>query len=451
MFLGTIPKLLLEYLIGEIKRIKPKRIFLLFSGNFGVEKAISNICPDIEIISTDISLYSRAIGFGLINKKFQVEYRPELLEQFPFFKDKTTPIDYAVAVIFFLEVANNLEKNHHRYYRSLNNEAVNNTEMYYNQIKSKLLSFASTLGKLDFRGIDAIKLIEECGKGDFVFFDPPYWADGYDKMFEQLEKYFDFDTPEFTVIDEEKTLNSLALLHEKECIVYYRSIDELQLPNYKIVFKHNNKINSSLLTYSNYKESTISVSRKFQFPTEQPKYELFKFEDVITINSKIVLKEIERKHANHYRLLWVKKADATKGGIPYLIFIDGKVIGLIQVETSLGFKYHDDIARIFADPCVPTSRYKRLSKLILALCLTETFLKQYNEDTLWYNTGFKTAVFTNAHTSMKYRNLFKLTNRMPLNNGKYKYKLLYQNKKLFKDYKSALAYWLKKDGKILNA
>ena len=144
--------------------------------------------------------------------------------------------------------------------------------------------------------------------------------------------------------------------------------------------------------------------------------------------------------------MWVKKAEMTDAGYSFLIFCDKKIIGLVTVESGVKFSTH--FASIFSDPSAPTSRYKRLSKLILYLISTKAFLKEFNNITMWEHIGFTTRVFTNSPVSMKYRGKFKLNLREEDKDGNFKYRLIYQNKdKLSKTYKQALNEWYSKYAK----
>lgn len=163
--------------------------------------------------------------------------------------------------------------------------------------------------------------------------------------------------------------------------------------------------------------------------------------------SRIEAVPVSGKIGNHYRMMWVKKAEMGNMGTPVLVLADGKIIGLLVLEG--GLKFGTDFVIIVSDPAAPTSRYKRLSKLILHLCCTETVLAMMNERTMWEHTGFTTRVLTNNPVSMKYRGLFDLVKREDFEQGNYKYKLIYQSKALFPDVETALAAWLKKDGKIV--
>ena len=123
--------------------------------------------------------------------------------------------------------------------------------------------------------------------------------------------------------------------------------------------------------------------------------------DEITLQTRIDIVSVNGNLGNHYRMMWVKKAEMGNMGSPFLVLADGKIIGLLVLES--GVKFGTDLILIVSDPAAPTSRYKRLSKLMLHLCCTETVLNMVNERTMWEHTGFTTRVLTNNPVSMKYR------------------------------------------------
>lgn len=240
---------------------------------------------------------------------------------------------------------------------------------------------------------------------------------------------------------------------EKGVTCYYRTNNPEPAENipdgYEEVYRQGYKYGASYCIYGNEKGVKKHVGRFNPLKETVKHYPLISEKDEITKNSKVEFVKVEGNVANHYRLMWVKKAQMTNGGVPYLIFVDGKMIGLVQLADGLTFG--TDLIPIFSDPACPYSKYKRLSKLIIALTSSKPVLEMVNESTLWLHRGFTTKVFTNENVSMKYRSLFKLTSKEELKDSNYKYSLIYQNRdKIFPTFKAAIASWLDKDGKVLD-
>ena len=443
MFFGTTPQIVSQYLFKELKRINPKRVFIPFAGNFVLEQVASMACPDAQIFSTDVSIYSRAIGFGVNDIDFRLELTDEMKNDFPFLIDKQKPIEKAAIIILFSEIAKTyLKRDKIQYYSNLYNDAKTNIETYFNQVLGKLQKFKET-SKFNFFGIDACEVLKDVQESDFVFYDPPVLLGDYEKMFDALNKCLVYDDVFYTQITDDLKCEQINEMHQKGATIYWRTNGEnLIIPDcMQQVFHYQYKYNAAYHIYSN----TDSASFVGSF---EPLKEVIKNikiigkEDVITEKSTIDIVLCPLNVGNHYRMLWVKKAQMTSAGWCYLVFIDKKLIGLLQLEA--GVKFGSDYVVLYSDPVSPFSRYKRLSKLILYLCCTKEMLKTINDISMWEHMGFTTRVFTNAPVSMKYRGIFELTERKEDKNSDYKNTLIYHSKKHYETYQEALKEWLKK-------
>lgn len=451
MFFGTTPSVVSQFLQKEIKRSKPNCTYVPFAGNFVVEQLSAIVYPKADIHSTDVSLYSRMIGYGLANQESEITIKDEILEDFPVFAKNPSPKNLAVAGIFFSEVGQCYKKKHIRYYQKMLQDAKTNQEEYYEKIMEKIEKFRDTLSDTNFYfyGVDACDIIPNAEKKDLMFYDPPVLLGDYEKMFKALEACMNFEEVEYTQMTEEVKYNHLKELSEKGVHTIYRTNNPLNNPpeGYREIFRYQYKYHSFYCLYSNKKKE--SFVGRFTPLKENPKnYQVINEADVITKDSKVDVIHVKSDIANHYRLMWVKKAEMTSAGHDLLMFIDGKLIGMVSLSDGMTFGH--DLIAIFSDPCAPTSNYQRLSKLVLYLCCTEEMLGTFNNMTMWEHYGFTTRVFTGHPVSMKYRSLFDLTERKEEKDAGFKYKLIYQNRdKILPTYQDGLKEWLKKDGKKL--
>jgi len=443
MFFGTTPQIVSQYLFKELKRINPKRIFIPFAGNFVCEQIAAMACPDAEIFSTDVSIYSRAIGFGVNDVDFRLELTEEMKKDFPFLIDKQKPLEKAAIVIFFTEVSKcYVQKEKVLYYSNLYNEAKLNIEKYFIQIIDKLQKFKKTT-KFKFFGIDACEVLKDVQKGDFVFYDPPVILGSYEKEYKTLPKLIDFDEVSYSQITEELKREQINEMNGKGAIVYWRTNGEkLTIPKcLNQVFYYKYKWNAAYHIYSNI--NTGSFVGSFSPIKEMVKnLKILSKDDEITENSEIEVIQQPTFIGNHYRMLWVKKAQMLDSGWCFIILVDKKLLGILQLGS--GLKFGSNYCIINSDPVSPFSKYKRLSKLILYLCCTKEMLKTINDISMWEHTGFTTRVFTNAAISMKYRGIFELTERKEDKTSDYKNILIYHSKKHYSTYRDALKEWLKK-------
>ena len=103
-------------------------------------------------------------------------------------------------------------------------------------------------------------------------------------------------------------------------------------------------------------------------------------EDEITSKSKLEVIPVESGVGNHYRLMWVKKAQMQSIGHSFLVMIDDKVAGMLCIDSGLAFG--SELAQLISDPATPTTKYKRLGKLMIMLASTHEMLERYNEMTM---------------------------------------------------------------------
>lgn len=355
MFFGTTPSIISQWVLSELKSKSPKRVFEPFAGNFVVSQITGILSKEIEVHSTDVSLYSCGIGFGVLDIP-KIHYgESEILDRFSFFKTKESPLDIACGILFFSEVAKNLSKEHIGYYKSLNQDAEQNQEKYYEQIHKKLTSFKNTLGEFKFYGTCGVRLLEETKGGDFVFFDPPVILGDYEKMFAPLKQIFSWEEPSYTEMTDAIKFDALESLSEKGCNVYYRTNEEIEPPKgYEMVFRHQYKRDGFYCVYSNKQPKSIFSNCYIPLREKPINLEIIDISDVISEKSVIEVVKTTSLIANHYRLMWVKKAEMTNMGVPYLVFCDKKLIGLYQISD--GSKLNNEFSLIVSDPCAPTSQ-----------------------------------------------------------------------------------------------
>jgi hypothetical protein len=450
MFFGTTPQVISQYLFKELKQHSPKRVYIPFAGNFVVEQIAYKACPTAEIHSTDVSIYSRAIGLGVNDMDFKLEIKSEFQEDFSHLVGKEDPLEKAAIVIFFTEVAPAmLKKGKIQYYQNMYDEAIDLQEMYFGKILEKLKQFKAE-SKFKFYGVDACDILPDCKKGDFVFYDPPVILGDYEKMYAAMEDCLDFDSVGYTEITEEIKEAHLKDLSYKGCMVYWRTNNPVIPPEeLEEVYRYTYKWGGNYCLYSNEYFQKF-VGRWSPLKEIVKNIRIIGKDDVITEKSKVEIIEQPSAVGNHYRMMWTKKAQMTDSGYCFLIMVDEKLIGMVQLADSL--KFGSELMIINSDPAAPTSRYKRLSKLVLYLICNKQVIKIINDKIMWEHTGFTTRIFSNNPMSMKYRSLFKLAKREEDKTSDYKFCLIYQNRdKIFDTPEDGLKIWVQKESKHVKA
>jgi hypothetical protein len=134
-------------------------------------------------------------------------------------------------------------------------------------------------------------------------------------------------------------------------------------------------------------------------------------------------------------------------GCSYIIAIDGKVAGILIVASGMTFSH--EYGLIVADTTSSFSKYKRLSKLILKLTLTQEFASMLEKRFRWPVNGFTTVVYSDKNYSSKYRGLMEKVKTEEMAIG-LRYKLTYQTMNLkVPTLRAAFKEWFQKYGKDL--
>lgn len=445
MFLGTTTGPVRAYLAQEIRTRKPKRVFEPFAGIFMISQICGMIDQEIEVHSTDISMFSAAIGCGLAGTEAPIRRKPLFEEQFPTLVGWTSPVQQAAIMIFMQEAAIAYRKRHLCHYGKLWEEMRLRPNHHVQGVVLKVEKAKANLPKrFHYTPTCGVELMQKAQAGDMLFYDPPFWTGGYEKMFEALADWFEMDPIPFTEVTTDLKAQHLQELHQREVACFYRCEKEESHPNYEKVFQAEHKLNGYFLVYANHAE-TRGLQRNDRMREKARLLDIADESFRFTAKTKIALVPVDAPTANHFRLLWTKKAEMQNMGSPYLVTADGKVIGVVVVDS--GQQFGTVYARIVSDVSSLFTAYSRISKLVLGLILTDQFLHEINNRFMHQHEGFTTTAYSDEQVSMKYRGLFDLAERKAGEPGQKKYALQYRTKKMRSPtYKAAFKQWLQKHG-----
>ncbi len=447
MFLGTTPHIISQFVLRELRNLKPEVVRVPFSGNFIFETLAAQVPEVKRIICTDVSLYSSAIGWYLTDTHGQITISEEIKNDYPGMKIET-PEDIAAMVIFLQDLSVHYSKPGITYYERMLAHAKANWPAYIEKIREKLRKCKAEFQgkKIDFRSQDANVMLREVEKGDVVLYDPPTIFHGYEKLYKWLHQNVGWSAPYYSDIVEETRWDHFKMFDERGAVCYYRNNNPCAMPEgWPLVYRYKHTEKSEYCIYTNNRNVKPWVGKREKLRTKDPGLKLLGVGDEITAESKVQVVQVKNQYANHYRVLWVKKADMVDIGKAWLVLIDGKMTGVLMISS--GQQFSNEFAMLVSDPATPTSRYKRLSKLMLFLVSTQEMLNMVNDEFLWEHTGVTTSVTSEHPESMKYRGVFQLhkrtENKVP---GGYKYTLIYHSQEILPTFKDGLKRWLDKFG-----
>jgi hypothetical protein len=261
----------------------------------------------------------------------------------------------------------------------------------------------------EFWPIDAVELLKRVRPNDLVFYDPPYWVGGYEKMFAFIDANLRWDRPAYTVFDAQKKVQVVGEIIDRGATVLWRTEKEVEVPNLRKVFEYHHRVDGAIYLSTNDPTFTPAAGRGAMLREKDPRLQIILPTDEIKRSDPVRMVEIDSKRFNHYRHLWTHKARMKSAeDVSYTILVGERVVGIAGLKS--GMAYGSDLAVIVSDAC-PNSGYKRLSRLVLYVLLTEEMLAEVNRRTIWEHKGYTTKVYTDDPVSMKYRGLFDLAKR----------------------------------------
>jgi len=402
----------------------------------------------IEVISGDVSTYSIAIGSAMVGRDCGVRMREDVAKEFPVLAEDTSPMGLAAMTVIALDLGEALKKGEKtRFYAGIVDDIRRNQAKYMAETKKKLQGMRDKLGDFKFEAIDCMVGLKQAQAGDVVFFDPPFWETGYEKMFANMCRVLKPLEVPYTVIDAKKRDDMLVELNEKGCTVFTRPEFSVSVPGYREVFQWRYKPGRAFVVYSNDPASKVVQGEEVQI-RENPKAKLACVGEhtVLTGQEKVAVTKADGATANHYRLAWTRKATMRDAGTPFFVTLDGMLVAIVCIMSGQAFG--NEFAVLVADCVPPHSQYSRLSKGIVMMVLSREFLGRVNKEFSWEHSGFTTIAYTNAPSSMKYRGLFEFIERKdPPEDSTVKNALVYRTDKMrFATMQEAYGEWFKKFG-----
>lgn len=406
MFTGTTPpevKVLLQELMGKVPT--GDNVFIGCSGNYTTDKVMAGM--GFAVHSNDVSLYSKLIADILLNQDTtpMVCTNADLKDAFAGWEEgiykKLCMVMFAMRITNFAECKN-------EYQKEMYDTFLEQSEVYYHNTIEKLEKGALNFHIEDFFFGDFLDFLKEKqGKGVGISF-PPTYKGGYEKLYQFVEKSFEYQHAPYNVFDPKTADKVFKELLETDLNIIYSDREWPILAKWlagKIKLganKHPVYIYSSVSERNHYyieRNANMKGSKIAIMPTDY----------VFTPESKVTVQVCAVSDVNYYKAFYMaNKVNYSTGGDLGLAFlVDGKAFGFASFSKQLS-----TLSQIFEQSdFVVNSDTKRLSKMLLMLIKTRDVRRLIARAMMNYYDSLKTTVYTKAPVSMKYRGVFDLDRR----------------------------------------
>lgn len=441
-------KVLAKYLESH----KFSTYFIPCVGRFSIAQVMvkCGVKPE-QIYCSDITLFSSVLGYYFANRNIndlKIKITDPTIEHL--FSRSLRDEDQVAATLFAIKYGQ--IKDEAYYWQALKRELLYNAEKYIGELKTQIQAHKNILNGINYNIHDArqdLQYVKDAGKEDwFVYFNPPGFKSGYEKMFDVSET-ITWEAPHIEQISPEEFTSLVEpLTNNKAIVMINTSIKELPRGWVKLFAKERNNDSTNHLII-NRSEDIRHISKRKGEPKKAP-YPLYDDHE-ITKNSKVKVISIGKDTAYYYRDLFIHRLGSASADLTFGILIDGQLMSVVGLSTQYLFGIHVGSADKFMKNyinetygmTVPSKKYKRLRRLFMMLISCKQFA---NDVERLVNIGvadltaIRTACLTRLPENRIIHGLFKLISKEQMKNGNYK--LIYETPFHDRTYRDCIIVWL---------
>jgi hypothetical protein len=416
MFQGTIPGPM-RAIVRETAEGWPRgSVYVPCCGNFTIERSLAGM--GFALRSSDVSIYTTAIGRWLTRRPIGVRLRDESAEQLGWLSDS---LDDGVGTVATLMLGT-------RFLASVGREGLWHDRVvrsYREQWKAK---HAETVERLSASGIelasyeveDVRSWLQKVPRDAPVCSFPPFYGGGYEKLYEPLEQHFTWDAPEYEPLSDADVVGVLGAITDRPYWLTASNHDVPELQSFlRGVIKATPRA-APFYVYASEAPTRIVAPRQ---PIEPVKVPRLRGGDELVAPLSLSLLKPGQFNALRSRYLNPRIAPGAANLAVAVKDGGGRILGVFAMAPS---SYTPDEAYLLSDFAVAPTDYPRLSKLIVLAATSSEAQLLCQRAFSRRVRAVSTTAFSNNPVSMKYRGLLRLTKRGPSNEGGWKFQLQYQ-------------------------
>jgi len=394
----------------------PDVCHVLCSGNFSIEATLRLNGYNGTLTSSDISLYTSALGAYFAGDEMDLMLRldlyPELEPLAAYLGDmesKAALVALALDIIKVYPRKNLFQGRLYAHYMSTLDAKIEKT-------KEKLRKRKDTLRLDEYKAEDAWARSVRF-PGDAILTFPPTVSGDYARFYADLETLFEWPAPTFEPLTTGDAFAERVATHDGPWIFgTEKGGPELEAhlgPPFALA-----QTDTAISLYSNIPQlAEMPRLIRRHLVSEDPHWPRLTSHDTIGPKSKLTVHVARLTHLNYLRQLYTG-VDAVQGpgDWGFAVAIDGKCAGLLIFKASkFGMKIEgevrDDTVYMLSDTPVTNEKYPRLSKLMLFAAMSKEVQHVLEAKSLEPVNWIVTTAFSKRPMSMKYRGVFKLVSR----------------------------------------
>ncbi|WP_406200127.1 hypothetical protein OH807_18635 [Kitasatospora sp. NBC_01560] len=430
MFQGTIPGPMRSIVRETARQWPAGPVYVPCCGNFTIERSIADL--GFALHSSDVSIYTTAIGRWLTSQPVGIRLRDESREQLGWLEES---LDDGVGTVATLMLGT-------RFLASVDRDGLWHQRVvrsYREQWQAMHTETTEKLGRTDlqlssYQAEDVRSWLQAVPSDAPVCSFPPFYGGGYEKLYEPLNTHFDWDAPEYAPLSDDDVVSVLGAITDRPywLTASNHDVEELR-PHLRGVIKATPRA-APFYVYASKAPTRIVAPRQPIDPVTVPR--LRRGEE---INGPLTLSLLKPGQFNALRSRYLNPRIAPgAANLAVAVKAAGRIIGVFAMSPST---YTPDEVYLLSDFAVAPTDYPRLSKLIVLAATSAEAQLLCQRAFSRRVRAVSTTAFSNNPVSMKYRGLLRLTKRSPATDDAWKFQLQYQGAMGEHDLATAYATW----------
>lgn len=424
MFQGTIPPALQSIVVETVGGWGVRTLYVGTSGNFTIERAL----PPMTLHSNDVQLYSCAVGWFLTDHDFPLAVKEEWQADWGWLTPYLDgPAGKLAVVMLCTRMLDGHKRQGHPWYDRMRAGYRDQWTRLYDDTRAKLE--ATELRLASFHAGDVVDWMQQIPRrSSFVSF-PPFWSGGYESMFAALHDVFEWEEPEYTILDEERMQVMIDRIASRKHWLYGNNERRPDLEPYLRGHVRASWNSVPIWVYSSsgptrYSKPAAKTADALLVPHLRPGQDLGETLSISRITGPqfITLRE-------HYL---TQKIHPLTPRATYAVLVDGVIVGAFGFDVPPNMYERTQVGRLpgpyvylLSDFAVTGTDYSRLAKLVVMASLSHEAKLEAERMTGRRARSLTTSAFTDRPVSMKYRGLLDLLTRKESPREEFQFQLYY--------------------------
>jgi ketosteroid isomerase-like protein len=420
-FVGSVPAPLIKTVLRVADVGSWREVYVACSGTFRTERMVLSSFPDAIVRSNDVSLFSVGIGRWLTGEPHDFRFTGQLgwIEDL----ELVEPVHRLAAIVVVMNIAG-FSTGKDNAYKQVHREHFRARFPSYVRAQAERLSSLQASAKIaSFFAGDWLEHVDraiEAGAGVLAY--PPTYRGGYERLFKFLNENTEWQAPTYNLWDPAdigQVVEKLAASDSPYFVYSDRKIDGLA-PTIEL------DANGRHTVYGYARSERSAFLEKAEGAGEPFAYEVV---DPARLTEKTIVSIVPTtgKRMTFLKNVYLKHSIRhTAGRCNLLVYVDGMPAGGIVYKRH-DFAVERDGPTAFVLSDFSTTRDGRIAKLIARISTAKEAIRHFERMQMQRFSTVRTAVFTDHHSSMKYRGVFELISRKETNAPTGRYVLTYRS------------------------